>query len=253
MTTKTRDGRQEVILVVEDDPTVRLGLVKTLRSEGFRVETAKTGTEGLEAALALRPDLVLLDVMLPGLNGFEICEELRRHDQELPILMVTAKGEEQDRVRGLRLGADDYIVKPFGIAELVARVDAALRRRRLASRESAVVQLGDVTVDFRAHVVTRAGAPVEMTALEMKLLRFFIEHEGVLLPRQRILDAVWGSDYFGTDRTVDNFINRLRAKIEPDPREPSFIVTLRGAGYRFGRTPEPRPETRTETRTETRR
>jgi DNA-binding response OmpR family regulator len=176
--------------------------------------------------------------MLPGLNGFEICEELRRHDADLPILMVTAKGEEQDRVRGLRLGADDYIVKPFGIAELLARVSAALRRRRLAARESALVRFGDVTVDFTAHTVTRAGAPVEMTALEIKLLRYFVEHEGVLLPRQRILDAVWGADYFGTDRTVDNFINRLRTKLEADPRAPQHIVTLRGAGYRFSRAPE---------------
>ncbi len=239
MTVKAPQGRQELVLVIEDDPTLRLGLTKTLRSEGFRVEVAKTGTEGLEAALSLRPDLVLCDVMLPGLNGFEICEELRRHDAEMPILMVTAKGEEQDRVRGLRLGADDYIVKPFGIAELCARVHAALRRRRLLAHESAVVAFGDVTVDFQAHVVARGGAPLEMTALELKLLRYFVEHEGMLLPRQRILDAVWGSDYFGTDRTVDNFVNRLRAKLEPDPKAPQHIVTLRGAGYRFSRAPMP--------------
>jgi DNA-binding response OmpR family regulator len=237
MSTKAPAGRQEVVLVVEDDPTLRLGLTKTLRSEGFKVEVAKTGQEGLDRALSLRPDLVLLDVMLPGLNGFEICEELRRHDADLPILMVTAKGEEQDRVRGLRLGADDYIVKPFGVAELLARVDAALRRRRLSARETAVVAFGIVRADFQAHVVTRAGVPVDMTAQEMKLLRFFLQHEGVLLPRQRILDAVWGSDYFGTDRTVDNFINRLRSKIEADPRAPRHLVTLRGAGYRFTRTP----------------
>ncbi len=241
MTAKAPEGRQEVVLVVEDDPTLRLGLTKTLRSAGFRVEIAKTGREGLDAALALRPDLVLLDVMLPGLNGFEICEELRRVDAEVPILMVTAKGEEQDKVRGLRLGADDYIVKPFGIAELLARVDAALRRKRLVAHETAVIRFGEVSVDFAAHVVTRAGAPVEMTALEMKLLRYFIEHEGVLLPRQRILDAVWGADYFGTDRTVDNFVNRLRAKLEADPKAPQHLVTLRGAGYRFSRAP--RPET----------
>ncbi len=237
MTVKAPEGRQEVVLVVEDDPTLRLGLVKTLRSEGFRVEVAKTGAEGLEAALSIRPDLVLLDVMLPGLNGFEICEELRRHDADLPILMVTAKGEEQDRVRGLNVGADDYIVKPFGIAELLARVAAALRRRRLSAQESALIRFGEVTVDFQAHAVTRAGAPVEMTALELRLLRYFVEHEGVLLPRQRILDAVWGADYFGTDRTVDNFINRLRAKLELDPHAPRHIVTLRGAGYRFTRAP----------------
>ncbi len=242
MTTRGPAGRQEVVLVIEDDATLRLGLTKTLRSEGFRVEVARTGTEGLEAALSLRPDLVLCDVMLPGLNGFEICEELRRHDADLPILLVTAKGEEQDRVRGLRLGADDYIVKPFGIAELLARVAAALRRRRLSARESAVVAFGDVSVDFQAHAVSRGGAPVETTALEIKLLRYFVEHEGVLLPRQRILDAVWGSDYFGTDRTVDNFVNRLRAKLEADPRAPQHIVTLRGAGYRFSRAPQPETE-----------
>ena len=239
MTVKGPQGRQELVLVIEDDPTLRLGLIKTLRSEGFRVEVAKTGSEGLEAALSLRPDLVLCDVMLPGLNGFEICEELRKHDADVPILMVTAKGEEQDRVRGLRLGADDYIVKPFGVAELCARVHAALRRRRLLSQESAVVRFGDVTIDFRSHAVSRGGAAVEMTALELKLLRYFVEHEGVLLPRQRILDAVWGADYFGTDRTVDNFINRLRAKLEPDPKAPRHIVTLRGAGYRFSRAASP--------------
>jgi DNA-binding response OmpR family regulator len=245
MSTRAPAGRQEVVLVVEDDPTLRLGLTKTLRSEGFKVEVAKTGQEGLDAALSLRPDLVLLDVMLPGLNGFEICEELRRHDVDLPIHMVTAKGEEQDRVRGLRLGADDYIVKPFGVAELLARVDAALRRRRLSARETTVVTFGIVRADFQAHAVTRAGVTVDMTAQEMKLLRFFVEHEGVLLPRQRILDAVWGSDYFGTDRTVDNFINRLRNKIEADPRAPRHLVTLRGAGYRFTRAPsgEGEPET----------
>ncbi len=237
MSAKPPEGRQETVLVIEDDPTLRLGLTKTLRSAGFRVETAKDGPEGLERATASRPDLVLCDVMLPGLNGFEVCEELRRRDAEVPILMVTAKGEEQDRVRGLRLGADDYIVKPFGIAELLARVDAALRRRRLAERETSVVRFADVTIDFQAHAVRRAGAAVEVTALEMKLLRYFVEHEGALLPRQRILDAVWGADYFGTDRTVDNFVNRLRGKLEPDPKSPAHIVTLRGAGYRFTRAP----------------
>ncbi len=233
------EGRQEIVLVVEDDPTLRLGLTKTLRSEGFRVEVAKTGPEGIEMARAVHPDLVLLDVMLPGLNGFEVCEELRRADADLPILMVTAKGEEQDKVRGFKLGADDYIVKPFGVAELCARVHAALRRKRAHEAESTLFVFADVTVDFRAHRVTKAGAPVEMTALEVRLLRFLVEREGALLPRQRILDGVWGADYFGTERTVDNFINRLRTKLEADPKNPLHIVTVRGAGYRFSRTPNP--------------
>lgn len=236
---KSAEGRQETVLVVEDDPTLRLGLTKTLRSEGFRVEIAKTGPEGVELAQSLHPDLVLLDVMLPGLNGFEVCEELRRLDADVPILMVTAKGEEQDKVRAFKLGADDYIVKPFGVAELCARVHAALRRRRAREAESTVVTFADVAIDFRAHRVTRAGAAVEMTALEVRLLKFLIDREGALLPRQRILDGVWGADYFGTERTVDNFINRLRTKLEVDPKNPLHIVTVRGAGYRFSREPSP--------------
>lgn len=230
-----RPRRQETVLVVEDDASLRLGLNKALRSAGYAVRVAATGPDGLDAALAATPDLVLLDVMLPGMNGFEICEELRRRDADLPIIMVTAKGEEPDKIRGLQLGADDYVVKPFGVAELLARVDAALRRRRLVEAETSVLTFGNVSVDFSAHRLERDGAPLEMTALEMKLLRFLVNHDGVLLPRQRILDAVWGADYFGTDRTVDNFINRLRTKLEPDPKRPRYLVTVRGAGYRFSR------------------
>jgi DNA-binding response OmpR family regulator len=233
MTERRPAGRQETILLVEDDPTLRLAMTKTLRSEGFRVEVARTGREGLDAAMAHRPDLV----MLPEMNGFEVCEKLREQDPDVPILMVTAKGEEYDKVRGLRSGADDYIVKPFGVAELCARIDAALRRRRRTETENETILVGDVTVDFRAHTLSRAGQPIETTALEMRLLRYLVRHEGTLLPRQRILDAVWGADYFGTDRTVDNFINRLRTKIEPDPKSPRHIVTVRGAGYRFTRMP----------------
>ncbi len=229
------NGRQETVLVVEDDASLRLGLTKTLRSEGYAVRTAATGPEGLEAALADPPDLVLLDLMLPGMNGFEILEELRRRDAELPVILLTAKGAEEDKVRGLGLGADDYVVKPFGIAELLARVGAALRLDRLRAAAVERVDVGALSVDFSSHAAERDGAPIEMTALEMKLLRFLLLHEGTLLPRQRILDAVWGSDYFGTDRTVDNFINRLRTKLEPDPRHPVHLVTVRGAGYRLTR------------------
>ena len=235
MTEKSAPGRHELVLVVEDDPTLRLGLTKALRSAGFRVEIAKTGREGLERALAERPDLVLLDVMLPEMNGFEVCEELRDRDHDLPIIMLTAKGEEEDKVRGLNLGADDYVVKPFGVAELLARVDAALRRHRKLDREITLVEFADVRIDFKSHRMQKRGRDVEVTALEMKLLRFMLKHEGELVPRQRILDAVWGADYFGTDRTVDNFINRLRTKLEDDPREPRFISTVRGVGYRFSR------------------
>ena len=229
-------GRQEKVLVVEDDPTLRMGLRATLRSAGYQVLVASTGTEGRDMALSERPDLVLLDVMLPGMNGFEILRDLRQHDPSLPIIMLTAKGEEQDKVQGLRLGADDYVVKPFGIAELLARVDANLRRNRLAESATEVLAVGVAKFDFRSHEAQRDGQPVEFTALEARLLRYLVRHEGMVLSRQQILDAVWGSDYYGTDRTVDNFINRLRTKLEPDPRHPQYLVTVRGAGYRLSRT-----------------
>lgn len=228
-------ARQETILVVEDDPTLRMGLRATLRSAGFKVIVASTGTEGRDTALSEAPDLVLLDVMLPGMNGFEILRDLRQAKPDLPVIMLTAKGEEQDKVQGLRLGADDYVVKPFGIAELLARVDANLRRSRLVDAATEVLEVGAARFDFRAHQALREGEPIEFTALEAKLLRYLMRHEGMVLSRQQILDAVWGSDYYGTDRTVDNFINRLRAKLEPSPRHPQHIVTVRGAGYRFSR------------------
>jgi len=233
--TKERPVRQERILVVEDDPTLRLGLVKSLRSAGYAVETAKDGADGLERALADRPDLVLLDVMLPEKNGFEVCESLRDVDPDLPIIMLTAKSEEEDKVRGLRLGADDYMTKPFGVSELCARVDAALRRRRRHESATTNVRIGRAEIDFKSHRVTKDGVNLEMTALEMKLVRYFLDHEDELVPRQRILDAVWGADYFGTDRTVDNFVNRLRTKLEDDPKNPVFFITVRGGGYRFDR------------------
>lgn len=233
---KHKPSRQETVLVVEDDPTLRMGLRATLRSAGFNVILAPTGTEGLASALSERPDLVLLDVMLPGLNGFEVLQRLRETLHDTPVIMLTAKGEEQDKVRGLRLGADDYVVKPFGIAELLARVEANLRRLRRDEAENEVIEVGVGRFDFRSHRAEREGEPVEMTALEAKLLRYLARHEGMILTRQQILDAVWGSDYYGTDRTVDNFINRLRAKMEPDPHHPRHLVTVRGAGYRFSRT-----------------
>lgn len=228
--------RQETVLVIEDDPTLRMGLRATLRSEGFRVIVANDGPSGLEAALSERPDLVLLDVMLPGMNGFEVLETIRQRNADLPILMLTAKGQEEDRVRGLRLGADDYIVKPFGIAELIARVEANLRRIRREEAQSATVRIGDVTIDLSSHQAQRDGQAITLTALEVRLLRYFLSRDGRVLSRQQILDAVWGADYYGTDRTVDNFINRLRGIIEPNAKTPRFLVTVRGAGYRFSLT-----------------
>jgi len=233
--TNTVRARQERVLVIEDDPTLRLGLVKTLRSAGFDVTTAKDGLEGQTIAQNDRFDLVLVDVMLPVKNGFEVCEELRKSDADLAIIMLTAKGEEEDRVRGLRLGADDYVTKPFGVAELLARIDALLRRPRRREQAATLVQIGAVQLDFKSLRADKAGEPVELTAQEFKLVRFFLDHEDTMLTRQRILDGVWGADYFGTERTVDNFVTRLRSKFEDDPKKPRYFVTMRGGGYRFSR------------------
>ena len=224
----------ETVLVIEDDPALSLAMTKALRAAGYAVVTAKDGAQGLERALVEPPDCVLLDVMLPSKNGYEILEELRARDPDLPIVMITAKAEEADKVRGLELGADEYVVKPVGLLELQARVAAALRRRRRAVR-SGPVAIGVLVVDFATHTAMRNAAPVEMTVLEGKLLAHFLRNEGRLLSRESILAAVWGADYEGTDRTVDNFVNRLRTKIEPDPSSPSHLVTVRGGGYRFQR------------------
>lgn len=221
----------ETVLIVEDDASLRLAMTKALRAAGYAVLTAKDGDEGLAVALSELPDCVLLDVMMPGRNGYEVLAELRERDADLPIVMITAKGEEADKVRGLELGADEYVVKPIGVAELQARVGAALRRRRRAVGRT--VTVGLLTVDFSSHTATRDGVVVDVTAHELKLLEFMLRNARILLPRQRIIDAVWGADYFGTERTVDNFINRLRAKIERDPKNPAHLETVRGAGYRL--------------------
>jgi two-component system, OmpR family, alkaline phosphatase synthesis response regulator PhoP len=222
------------VLVIEDDASLRLSIQIALRSGGYRVTTAKDGRSGLDAIAQERPDLVLLDVMMPGMNGFEVLSLLRESDAELPVLMLTARSTEADRIAGLNSGADDYIVKPFAVGELLARVGAALRRLRVLRKQNAVIEFGAIRLDFDELRAFRDGAPVELTALEFKLLRFFVENEGRALTRSRIVDVVWGADYFGTERTVDNFVTRLRQKLEADGGA-SHFVTVRGTGYRFVR------------------
>ena len=226
---------KETVLVVEDDLAIVKGLETNLRYEGFEVLTAADGERGLELAVDKTPDLVLLDVMMPEMNGFELLRELRRRQIEMPVIMLTAKGEEMDKVRGLDLGADDYVTKPFALQELLARVHAVLRRKRRFDKQLDRVAFGRVELDFTSRTAAVAGRPVEMTEREFELLRFFLSREGEALDRQEILNRVWGYDYFGTDRTVDNFINRLRRKLEPDPEAPRYFLTVRGVGYRFVR------------------
>lgn len=222
-----------LILIVEDDRAILRGLEQNFRFEGYEVITATDGDRGLELAWDKNPDLIILDIMLPKLNGYEICRILRRDGRDVPILMLTAKGQEMDKVMGLELGADDYVTKPFGIMELLARVKALLRRVQRAESHVAQLQLGDVELDFETFTATRAGEPIELSTREFDLLRHLVQNPDRVLSRQAILNAVWGADYYGTSRTVDNFITRLRQKIEPNPSQPRYIQTVRGIGYRF--------------------
>jgi DNA-binding response OmpR family regulator len=226
---------RETILVIEDDASISKGLKKNLAFEGYSVFVAPDGERGLELAVDKAPDLIVLDVMMPKMNGFEVLRELRRREIDVPVIMLTAKGEEIDKVRGLDLGADDYVTKPFGLQELLARIQAVLRRKRKFEKDFEKVSFGQVTLDFTARTATVAGEPVQVTSREFDLLHFFMSREGQALERQEILNRVWGFDYFGTDRTVDNFINRLRQKLEPDPDKPVYFQTVRGVGYRFSR------------------
>ena len=222
----------ERILVVEDDPSIARGLVNNLEFEGFSVQLARDGGAGLDLAMARCPDLVILDVMLPRMNGFEVLREIRRLDLDCSVIMLTAKAEELDKVRGLDLGADDYVTKPFGLPELLARVRAVLRRR---GKECAPRQfcIGRAEVDLIARQLRVDGQEVTCTRREMDLIDLFVSREGEALGREEIVTRVWGYDYEGTDRTLDNFVSRLRRKLEPDPANPRHILTIRGIGYRF--------------------
>ena len=218
------------ILVVEDDLSILTGLSMNLRYEGYDVVQAQDGKTGLEKAIDSSPDLVVLDVMLPGLNGFEVLRELRQRGIDVPVVVLSAKGMEHDKIVGLNLGADDYVVKPFGLNELLARIKAVLRRRQ---KQTDALGFADVRVDLGAKTVTRAGAPVELTAQEFKLLAHLVSHPGRTFNRDELLQAAWGYCYEGPARTVDNFISQLRTKLEPTPEAPRHFVTVRGLGYRF--------------------
>jgi two-component system, OmpR family, alkaline phosphatase synthesis response regulator PhoP len=223
----------ESIIVVEDDKNIARGLEKNLRFEGFSVQVAEDGERGLELIVDKKPDLVLLDVMLPKMNGFEVLREIRRLGLEIPVLMLTAKAEELDKIRGLDLGADDYITKPFSLSELMARIRAVLRRKRRFEKKIEQTSFGRVRVDFIARSVEVDGSPIKLTHRELELLRLFLTREGEALEREEIVRRVWGFDYEGTDRTLDNFVSRLRHKLELDPDEPRHFLTVRGVGYRF--------------------
>ena len=220
------------ILIVDDEPAIVRGLEDNLRFEGYETLAASSGEQGLALALGEAPDLVLLDVTMPGRSGWDVCRELRQRGLDVPIIMLTARGEEADRVRGLELGADDYITKPFSLRELLARVRAVLRRPG-PRRKFEELAFGDVRVHRRGRRVTRAGREVRLTRKEYDLLVYLATHPGDVVTRERLLDEVWGYERFPTTRTVDTHVLRLRRKLEADPDRPRFIHTVHGQGYRF--------------------
>jgi DNA-binding response OmpR family regulator len=221
------------ILVVEDDLAILRGLKDNFVSEGYEVLAAEDGAEGYRLAQEEDPDLIVLDLMLPGLSGYEICQKLRDEGDSVLILMLTARGEETDRVLGLDLGADDYVTKPFSIRELKARVRALLRRAEAASAPLDTLSFGDVEVDFPQYVARKGGEPVEMTPKEYGVLRYLASRAGEVVSRYQLLEEVWGYGKFPTTRTVDNHIAALRAKLEDDPSEPRFLQTVHRVGYKF--------------------
>jgi two-component system alkaline phosphatase synthesis response regulator PhoP len=222
------------ILLVEDEQSLVLTLRDRLLSEGYEVEHAADGEQALAAALGSSFDLILLDVVLPRRDGFEVCRELRARGVEIPIVMLTARGQVVDRVVGLKLGADDYVTKPFEMAELLARLEALFRRTRAQTASPAGTYVfGDVRVDFRRAEVFRSGAPVPLSALEFKLLAYFVQNRGALLTRDLLLDKVWGYDATPATRTVDVHVAALRQRLEPNPSRPIYLLTVHRRGYRF--------------------
>jgi DNA-binding response OmpR family regulator len=218
------------ILIIEDDPALLRGLKDNFESAGYSVRTANDGQKGLDSLFAEAPNLLLLDLMLPKINGYEICRQARSRQLAMPIIMLTARGQEEDIVRGLELGADDYVTKPFSIRELLARVKAFLRRQ---TPEAPSYEFGNCRLDLTAHKAYKNGKELELTAKEFRLLEFFVKRPGRALTRDSILDAVWGNDVIVTDRSVDRCVTTLRSKIENSPHDPVFIQTIRDIGYRF--------------------
>lgn len=221
------------ILIVEDDPALLTGLSETLCNEKYEVSKAEDGQKGYTLALQHDFDLILLDLILPLMDGFEVCKTLRKEGRNMPILMLTSKNEEIDKVIGLEIGADDYMTKPFSLKELLARIRALLRRAEPALPGIEAYSFGNISMNLKKMEVVKGSAPIKLSATEYKILKYFVEHEGEVITRDKFLDDVWGYDAFPTTRTVDNYILSIRKKIEDDPSSPVHIVTVHTAGYKF--------------------
>ncbi|MEK6572353.1 MAG: response regulator transcription factor [Bacteroidota bacterium] len=221
------------ILVIEDDPAISTGLIENLQQEHYKVISADDGERGYSKAKKESPDLIILDIMLPSKNGYEICQDLRKEKVATPIIMLTGKGEEADKVLGLELGADDYVTKPFSIRELLARVRAVLRRKFEAEHDIDEYTFANVYLNFKKMEVVKGKKQLKMSAKEFELMKFFIKREGQVVSRNALLDEVWGYDVYPTTRTVDNYILTLRKKIEDNPSRPKHLLTVHTAGYKF--------------------
>ena len=223
------------ILVVEDDAAIMMGLEENLRFAGYDVVTATDGPKALEVAMKRKPDMILLDIMLPGMSGYDVCRKLRDDGMQMPIIMVTARQDEFDKVHGFEMGADDYVTKPFSVNELLARVKAVLRRGRAREEGPRQYEFADCAVDMDARVFTRAGKEVTLTRTEFDLLAYFCRNEGKALSREQVMNDVWGTEYFGTQRSLDSFVASLRSKLEKKAGKPEHILTVHGVGYKFMR------------------
>jgi DNA-binding response OmpR family regulator len=221
------------VLIIEDEPDMVLGLKDNFEYEGYDVVVARDGREGLTRAVSDRPDVILLDIMLPKMSGLDVCRELRNQGLDTPVIMLTARGQEIDKVIGLEMGADDYVTKPFSIKELLARVRAQLRRATRQVAEVETYAFGDVALNFKRYEATRNGEGLELSPREFELLKYFIQHRGETITRDQLLDDVWGYDNYPFTRTVDNHIAKLRQKVEAVPADPKYIITVHRVGYKF--------------------
>lgn len=226
-------NEKRTILVVEDEAAIMLGLEENLKAAGYDVVTASEGKAALKIATEEKPDLILLDIMLPGLSGFEVCRQLRESRMQAPIIMLTARTDEFDKVHGFETGADDYVTKPFSINELLARIKAVLLRGTRRNLAPPRYECGDFTLDMEARLLLKKGKEIELTRTEFDLLAYFCANEGKALSRDQVMNDVWGMEYYGTQRSLDSFVASLRAKIEKKPSKPEHILTVHGVGYKF--------------------